>query len=81
MILMVKKDRRKETDALLNFLRSSETARIFADNFFISVDPGADTKIPAGGRIKWLGWDYIYNNDIAAIQKMLTDRFNKFFPG
>jgi ABC-type Fe3+ transport system substrate-binding protein len=78
MILMIKKDRRKETDALLNFLLSPDVSQIFADNFFISVDPAADTRIPAGGRIKWLGWDYIYNNDITAIQKMLTERFNKF---
>jgi ABC-type Fe3+ transport system substrate-binding protein len=78
IILMIKKDRRKETDALLNFLLSAGVSQIFADNFFISADPGADTRIPAGGRIKWLGWDYIYNNDITAIQNMLTERFNKF---
>ncbi|MDR1174047.1 MAG: ABC transporter substrate-binding protein [Treponema sp.] len=78
MILMIKKERPKETDALLNFLLSSEVSQMFAENFFISVDPGADTRIPAGGKIKWLGWDYIYNNDITAIQNMLTERFNKF---
>ncbi|MDR1047703.1 MAG: ABC transporter substrate-binding protein [Treponema sp.] len=78
MILMIKKDRHKETDALLNFLLSPEVSQMFAENFFISVDPGADTRIPAGGKIKWLGWDYIYNNDITAIQNMLTERFNKF---
>ncbi|MDR2303345.1 MAG: ABC transporter substrate-binding protein [Treponema sp.] len=78
MVLMIKKNRRKETDALLNFLLSPEVSQIFAENFFISVDPEADTRIPAGGKIKWLGWDYIYNNDITAIQNMLTERFNKF---
>jgi ABC-type Fe3+ transport system substrate-binding protein len=75
---MIKKERRKETDALLDFLLSPEVSQIFAENFFISVDPKADTRIPAGGRIKWLGWDYVCNNDITAIQKMLTERFNKF---
>jgi ABC-type Fe3+ transport system substrate-binding protein len=78
MILMIKKARPKETDALLNFLLSPEVSQMFAENFFISADPGADTRIPAGGRIKWLGWDYIYNNDVTAIQKMLTEKFSKF---
>ncbi|MDR1446673.1 MAG: ABC transporter substrate-binding protein [Treponema sp.] len=78
MVLMIKKDRPKKTDALLNFLLSPEVSQMFAENFFISADPGADTRIPAGGKIKWLGWNYIYNNDITAIQKMLTERFNKF---
>jgi hypothetical protein len=78
LILMAKKERREEAGALLDFLKSAEVAEIFSENHFISTNPAADSRIPPGGKITWLGWNYVYHNDIEAIQTMLTGRFNKF---
>ncbi|MEA3265628.1 MAG: ABC transporter substrate-binding protein, partial [Candidatus Fermentibacteria bacterium] len=44
---------------------------------FPSVHPDLDNRIPPENKFMWLGWDYIYSNDISALILKCEALFNK----
>jgi ABC-type Fe3+ transport system substrate-binding protein len=80
ILLMVKSSLKEEQKPLLDFMLSKEVSEIFSDNFFLSTHPEVDPKLPKGVKVKWLGWEYVFENDMVSIYNMLTERFYKYLP-
>ena len=78
IVAMVKKDCPPGSRALVDFVLSEDFSSALADNYFISTKPGADNKMPEGGKVTWLGWDYVLHNDIGALYSGLAERFSRF---
>ena len=77
--LLVKKHLRPENEPILEWLLSEEVGRVFADNHFISTNPAVDNRLPEDlSSFAWLGWDWIYDNDVAALRETLRERFGRF---
>jgi len=44
---------------------------------FPSLNNEVDNNLPENAPFKWLGWDYIYNNDIDALIKEVNTVFEE----
>lgn len=62
--MLVKQAKREELSDLLEFLAGPQVASIFSGAFFPSVHPEVDNQLPEQACFKWIGWEYIINNDI-----------------
>jgi len=73
--VLVKADKMKELNELAGFLTGPEVARICADAFFPAVHPEVRQHLPAGAKFKWLGWEFIKNNDIENLINEVNEQF------
>lgn len=80
ILLMVKSSLKKEQKPLLDFMLSKEVSEIFSENYFLSTHPDVEPKLPKGEKVKWLGWDYVFDNSMVNIYNMLTERFYGYLP-
>ena len=61
---------------MIDFFASKEVGEILSHSgLFPSVHPDVDNHIPTENKYMWLGWDYIYNNDISALIKHCENLF------
>lgn len=67
MVLMVRKDYAPENKALLDWLLSERVGRVFSENNLLSTCPGVENPIPEDAEISWLGWEWLYGQNIAAL--------------
>src|ERR1039457_3957870 len=65
--MLVKADKRDELRFLIDFLNGPEVAAICAGAAFPAVHPGVDNHLPNNATFKWIGWDYVKNNDLKAL--------------
>jgi ABC-type Fe3+ transport system substrate-binding protein len=65
--MLVKTDKREELRLLLDFLSGPEVAAICAGAAFPAVHPEVDNHLPENATFKWIGWDYVKNNDLKAL--------------
>lgn len=75
LVLMVKKDFSQDNRSLLDWICSERMGRVFADNHMISTCPHVDDRLPDDATVKWMGWDFLYDTDIRALQARLSERF------
>lgn len=74
ILLLVKQEKMGELQDVAEFLTGPRIARICAGASFPAVHPAADWAVPAEGRLKWIGWDFVKNQDIEQfIQQLNTD--------
>ncbi len=71
---MVKASKAEELKELIAFLSSRQVGQLCADAYFPSVHPAVNNKMPAGAKLKWLGWDYIKEHDIEDLIERLNNR-------
>lgn len=64
VVLMVKAQSLPKIEHLAELIASQEVGRIFADASFPSCHPQVDNGLPPEARFKWLGWDFLKENDI-----------------
>ena len=64
MYVIVKKERNKDFDVLLDFLFGDEFGQAMADMHFPHVHPRVDNKLPGSGKFQWVGWDYLYEMNV-----------------
>ena len=63
--MLSKKEKIEKLQPVIDFFASVEVGKILSHSgLFPSVHPDLDNNIPAENKLMWLGWDYIYNNDI-----------------
>ena len=62
--MLVKQEKRAELKDLLAFWAGPQVAAIFSNAFFPAVHPQVDNQLPEQACFKWIGWEYIINNDI-----------------
>jgi len=78
--MLAKKNRSKETQALIDLLFSPEAAAICRQNWFPHVAgagnyAGLDRSGLDSMNFSWLGWDFVENNDIRGIKDCLEKDF------
>jgi len=77
IFMLAKTSRKTELKPIVDFFASREIGEILShQGLFPSVLPGIDNRIPEENKFMWLGWDYIYSNDISALINKCNDIFN-----
>jgi len=75
--------------------KKSETARLapvldfFANGFggidsaawFIPMDGSRPSQLPAGAKLKWVGWDFVESNDVNSLRDILALKFRRLQAG
>jgi ABC-type Fe3+ transport system substrate-binding protein len=79
--MLVKADRREELQYLIDFLIGPEVAGICAGAAFPAMHPEVDNKLPDAATFKWIGWDYIKNNDLKTLIADTNAAFLRSFHG
>ncbi|MGP7817356.1 ABC transporter substrate-binding protein [Niallia sp. 01092] len=79
MTMMVKSSRQSDVNNLAKFLAEKDVGAFFSDAYFPSYHPLVDNKLPEGSTFKWIGWDFIEENDIASLAQHLEDVFLKAY--
>jgi ABC-type Fe3+ transport system substrate-binding protein len=76
IFMLSKKEKIDKLQPVIDFFASLEVGKILSHSgLFPSVHPDIDNNIPAENKFMWLGWDYIYDNDISK----LIDHCDKLF--
>lgn len=79
--MLVKADKREELRHLIDFLSGPEVAGICAGAAFPAVHPEVDNRLPNNAAFKWIGWDYVRNNDLKALIADTNAAFLRAFHG
>lgn len=74
---LIKKDCIEHSVA--DFLASKNLHQTFADNLFPTLHPEIVCELPEHADIRWLGWDFIYNQDMAELKRNLQVSFMNVF--
>jgi ABC-type Fe3+ transport system substrate-binding protein len=76
IFMLTKSDSRSNLQPVIDFLASKQVGETLAHSgLFPSVHPDVDNRIDAKNKFMWLGWDYIYSQDISASIKHCEDLF------
>ena len=79
--MLVKAEKREELSDLIAFLVGPEVAGICAGAAFPALHPGVDNRLPQQAGFKWIGWDYVKNNDLKALIADTNAAFLQAFHG
>lgn len=78
IFMLAKKEKIDKLQPVVDFFASVEVGRILSHGgLFPSVHPDLDNRIPPENKFMWLGWDYIYSNDISALIRKCETLFNE----
>ncbi|MCK5785477.1 MAG: ABC transporter substrate-binding protein [Candidatus Sabulitectum sp.] len=78
IFMLAKKEKIEKLQPVIDFFASVEVGKILSHSgLFPSVHPDLDNNIPDGNKFMWLGWDYIYNNNISSLIIKCEALFNK----
>lgn len=73
--MLVKKSRATELKPITDFLTGPDLAKVFAGAWFPTLHPEVTNALPPQARLKWLGWDYLRNNDLAELNAAIDEIF------
>lgn len=77
IFMLVKKDTEDKTKDFVSFFLSEKTGTVFArSGFFPSTNPSVDNRLSAEKTFSWVGWDFIYNNDIGSLLEKIKADFS-----
>lgn len=77
IFMLSRKDKKDQIKEVTDLFMSKETGEILSHKgLFPSVHKDVDNNL-TGKTFKWVGWDYINNNDIGSILKSCMDTFNE----
>ena len=78
VFMLTKAEKLKEMESLIDFLSSKAVGEILSHKgFFPSVNPEVENLTPRDKKYLWIGWDYIYNNNLQEQMHHREDLFNK----
>ncbi len=78
IFMLSKTEKEEKLKPLVDFFTSVEVGEILSHKgLFPSTNPEVDNKIPVENKFMWIGWDYIYSNDIASLITKCEDLFNR----
>ncbi len=77
--LLIKKSAADKTAFITDFLLGRELQQHCANNFFPSFHPEVTNCIPDTTPLYWVGWNFIYCNDIGQIKETLRIKFTEEF--
>ena len=78
VFMLTKAEKLKEMESLIDFLSSKAVGEILSHKgFFPSVNPEVENLTPRDKKYLWIGWDYIYNNNLQEQMHHCEELFNK----
>ena len=77
MYMFVKKEGYEKVKPLVEYIIGEEFGEICKKANVISTNPNIDNNLPKGAKLKWLGWDYIKENDVYKTLYKCSDIFLK----
>jgi len=76
VFLLVKNEAVEKYRNMLDFIFSKDTAQVLSSNLAPSLHPEVSNEhIP--GPVKWLGWEFLMQNDIGALKKQIQQSIEK----
>ncbi|TYB32632.1 MAG: ABC transporter substrate-binding protein [Flexistipes sinusarabici] len=76
VFMLTKRNKEEELKPIADYLSSPEVGEILSHRgLFPSLNNEVDNNLAEDAPFKWLGWDYIYNNDIDALIKEVNTIF------
>ena len=77
--MLVKTGKRAALQPLTDFLTSAQVAGICADASFPALHPDVDNRLPDDAAFKWIGWEYVKDNDIKSLLVEINATFLRAF--
>jgi len=78
IFMLIKNPISEPVKEIANFFFSKETGEILSHRgLFPSLHPDVENQLPENAKFKWIGWEYIYTNDIGELIKKTNNIFNK----
>lgn len=71
MILVSKKSLDVVSKEIYHILTGKDFGNIAANSYYLSASPFVNNNVPKNSKIKWLGWNFIRQNDIHLLKKLL----------
>ncbi len=76
IFMLTKRDKRENLKEIADFLSGREVGEILSHRgLFPSLNNNVKNNLPSQAPFKWLGWEYIYNNDIDTLIGIVNDIF------
>lgn len=69
LLMLSKKSKISEMDIFIKILTGKEYGEKSVDLFYPVSNPEIDNKLPANSKLKWIGWDYLRNNNMDLLKK------------
>lgn len=76
LLMISKKARTKQIDVFTKILMSEEFGRKSAELFCPVINPRVNNNLPHNSKLKWIGWDYLRNNNINVLKKDFQNIFD-----
>ncbi len=78
IFVIAKKRLLKEAKEIADYFVSKQVGEILAHKgLFPSAHPEVENNLPENAEFNWIGWDFVYENDINTLIKNLFELFNK----
>ncbi len=77
--LLIKKNPLQDTQRITEFLLGEKLQQLCADNHFLPVHYNIRSPVADSKALFWLGWDFIYNNDLNLIKNRISTAFTGQF--
>ena len=78
IFMLSKKQKKEQLQPIIDYFASVKVAEILSHNgLFPSTNPDIDNRLEADNKFIWLGWDYIYSNDISQLISHCEAVFNE----
>jgi len=78
IFMLVKRSKLDILKPVSDFLFSKEVGEILSHKgLFPSLNPEVKNILPENAKFKWVGWDYIYSNDIGELIEITNEVFEK----
>jgi ABC-type Fe3+ transport system substrate-binding protein len=74
LYILAKKDEQLRLSRLINFFTSGFST-IESAAWFVPMDAAAAKRLPPSARLKWVGWDFIEENDVNALRDQMNTLF------
>ena len=73
--LLIKESKKDELKPLVDCITGPEMGTGSAQACFPSLNPHVDNQLPENASFKWLGWDYIKQNDLEQLRNYTSEAF------
>lgn len=77
MCMLARASKASKMDNLIDFVTGETLGKRLADSYFPSLNANVDNNLPHGAGFKWLGWDYIRENNLEKIKDIVYGIFEK----
>ena len=80
LYLLAKKAEKERLEPLLDFFANG-FGDIDSAAWFIPMDGSRPSRLPHNARLKWVGWDFVENNDVNSLRDILALKFRRLQAG